>query len=276
MAKLILGSMYGTFLCLYFLGMGVLASEYSESVIGDQAEVFSGGEVTNYIGKMVSELVDPTRGGTRRSLITAGITIENDYLHPRRREQLCTGLKVAEICVTNATELKGTIERCRESQLCSSDVANSIEEVKDDIRIMIPRSSLITINEEVVVRKHLAVHLDSYEGEATISAGGKHRIFLVRGVLYANRMSFQNGHANTHGGAIHLADGSSEVYLNHCTFLGNSADDGGSVIWNEGVLYMSNTIFTPPPLTIAPVYNDGLLYQDPLYDVEKDVIPMRL
>lgn len=258
---------------------GSLEVGYSESVIGDGAEVFSNGNVNTYVSSyegLGTDIVDATRGGTRRSLIAAGINVPNDYLHPRRREQLCAGLKVGEVCATNATELQGTIERCKESQVCSSDIANNVLDVRDDIRIMIPRSSQITVNDEIVVRNHLTVHLDSHEGEATVLAGGSHRIFLVRGILYANRINFQNGYASTHGGAIHLADGSSKAYINHCTFLGNSAADGGTVIWNEGVLHMTNVLFSPPPLSIAPVYNDGILKQDPLYEVEEDVLPMRL
>ena len=205
--------------------------------------------------------------GRKLGGMPTGVVIPNDYLHPKRRELLCEGLEPREGCVTNSTELRMSIEFCKESEVCEPG----------EVWIMIPASTNIELEQEMVIRQGLIVHINSYEGEITISGTKQNRLFRVSGTLYANRVTFKDGYSNTHGGAIHLAHGDAYAYINHCAFIGNDAADGGSVVWNEGVLHMSNSLFSPAHSTIAPIYNDGILHMHPLQEIDDDtIVPVRI
>lgn len=223
--------------------------------------------VVSWSGEDEEQKKEKEKRGRKLGGMPTGVVIPNDYLHPKRRELLCEGLEPGEVCVTNSTELRMSIEFCQETELCEPG----------EVRIMIPASTTIELEQEVVIRQGLIVHISSYEGEITISGTKQNRLFRVSGTLYANRVTFKDGYSSTHGGAIHLAHGDAYAYINHCAFIGNDAADGGSVVWNEGVLHMSNSFFSPAQSTIAPIYNDGILHMHPLQEIDDDrLVPIRI
>ena len=184
--------------------------------------------------------------------------IQNDYLHPKMREMVCSGLTSNETCITNGTELRNALEGpCHEQQICA----------ESKVYLLIPTTYNVLVEKEIVIREGLTVHLRSHRGEATISGKNKtNRIFRVSGTLYATDINFADGQ-----GAIHIDGGISKVYLNHCTFI-NSDDTStkGTVILNEGELHMYDCHFSPHHQ--APIDNAGILKVEPNYEIDYDVI----